>query len=553
MGLPWLFPEEVEEKPQIDLAKELPDAIDDLKAIFEARVTPDSVKPMAANLLQLTELVVAHFLRSHGLNALEMRRQIDPDYRPLFKWAEEIESDDTVVTLYRFLQHISAWIGAGYREQMLSQALRESSDAPLTSRFLTGCDELVASLNEDRIFLFRRDLKSGANKAGQDIQELQRSRNLCISLFPQTLTSEAEAASVLGEIPPDHAVVFLLNVPVPQTEVRDQLSVLLAFSAAGAKIYMSSTASRRWWNVYLANRTYRGAIRETLRLHEGNEISKTLSRFSQTCLTDLTRMNTPLSATDPDGPIVIESRMPRGKSLPENPTIQLWSPYLTHEAIRVDQSERVVEIDGSAIGPHPNLPVDESELYSPNNKLLAFAAFEKWSLADLAGEGYCEFALPPTIDREAFLSNDWDRHDVVHLSSHGEAFAEIPDATNVLLGQHTQERPPRFHYNDVLRLDFSGVSLVVLNVCMTKYGIQWANDEDLSLAWAFRASGAKSVIASRWNVPDAAAWYFAHWLYDALLREKQTIRAAFTSAVWKVRGHDLFRTPDIWGTFSLLD
>ncbi len=177
---------------------------------------------------------------------------------------------------------------------MLSQALAESSDKQLVSEFLTGCDELVDSLNGDRIYLFRKELKSGANKAGEVIQKLQRFRNLCISSFPQTAKAEAEAASTMAEIPPHHAVVFLLNVPVPQAELRDQLNVLLAFSAVGVKIYSSSLASRRWWNVYLANRRYRGAIREILRIHEGSEISKTLSQFSPTCLTDLTRMNTPL-------------------------------------------------------------------------------------------------------------------------------------------------------------------------------------------------------------------------------------------------------------------
>ncbi len=232
--------------------------------------------------------------------------------------------------------------------------------------------------------------------------------------------------------------------------------------------------------------------------------------------------------------------MPSGKSLPENPTVQLWSPYLTHESIRVDSSERTVQFDGISVGRHPNFPVDESELQSCDAKLLAFSAFESWSLSDHAKEGRCEFTLPPKIDREAFLRNAWGKHDIVHLSSHGEAFAEVPDATNVLLGCHTQARPPRFHYNDVIRLDFSGVSLVVLNVCMTKYGIQWANDDDLARegvpCWTRMQPLGASPIPFTTRCSGAKSPYETHLAWR-----------------WLTHNRMSFKEPDIWGAFALLD
>lgn len=553
IGLPWLFPEGVDEKPPFDFTAKMPHVIEDLKAIFDKRVTPDGVKPMAAHLLQLTEFVAGHFLRIQGLNTHSMRYHIDRDYRPSLQFGAEIQADGSVCLLYRFLQHVTAWIGAGYREQMLSEALRQC-DQNLSSEFRANCDQLAESLGHPRDFLFRVELKDGTNDAGGLIDKIRLTRNLCTSSLSWTSGAESESASSLDEIPPGCEMAFLVNTPVPQNEIRDQLISLFVFSNDGLKISLNSQVSRRWLNVYLANREYRGAIRETLRLHAGGvELSKFLSAATPTCLTDLTRMNTPLSAIEPNGPIVIDSRMPAGNRLPKNASIELWCPYLNDGSIHADETDRVVRVGKKCFEPYPSLPDQESDLFTEDGDVLAYSHFERWTLSDLASHGLCQLEIPAEPTRVAFISTYWRTSDVIHISAHGEAFAGVPDATNITLDSERTATASRLHYNDILGLDLTNVTLVVLSVCMSKYGVQWANDEDLSLAWAFRAAGAKSVIGSRWNVPDAAAWYFSHHFYDALLRRETPIRESFRIAINELQRHPLFATPDVWGTFALVD
>ncbi|MBC8288922.1 MAG: CHAT domain-containing protein [Planctomycetes bacterium] len=74
------------------------------------------------------------------------------------------------------------------------------------------------------------------------------------------------------------------------------------------------------------------------------------------------------------------------------------------------------------------------------------------------------------------------------------------------------------------------------------------------MAWAFRAAGAKAVIAMRWDVSDVAAWYFSNRFYDAWLGSPgKSVRAAFRTTQKAVREHPHFGKPNLWGPFVLLD
>ncbi|MEX1229179.1 MAG: CHAT domain-containing protein [Planctomycetaceae bacterium] len=155
--------------------------------------------------------------------------------------------------------------------------------------------------------------------------------------------------------------------------------------------------------------------------------------------------------------------------------------------------------------------------------------------------------------RSAFLEHDWRQTEILHLSTHATAIAGTPEYAHLDLFPD-DSRTGILHSFDILSLDLSHLQLVFLSACQTKLGSQWTGNEDLSLAWAFRAAGAKAVIGMRWEVSDVAAWYFSHRFYDAWLGDQDlSIREAFRLAQKAVREHPYFKTANLWGPFVLLD
>lgn len=56
--------------------------------------------------------------------------------------------------------------------------------------------------------------------------------------------------------------------------------------------------------------------------------------------------------------------------------------------------------------------------------------------------------------RDAFLIQDWEAIDILHLSTHGMAYATCKEAVHLLLAGVDSE-PSRLHYHDILSQDFS--------------------------------------------------------------------------------------------------
>jgi len=129
-----------------------------------------------------------------------------------------------------------------------------------------------------------------------------------------------------------------------------------------------------------------------------------------------------------------------------------------------ERQQKTVQVVQAEFGPHPNLLDRESDLYTGDGELLAFSAFERWSLDDLVTKALCWVRRPNVTNRNSFLFADWKDCDVLHISAQGEAFAGVPDATNIRISIGSGLQSARLHYNDIPRND-------MLSVCMSKYGV----------------------------------------------------------------------------------
>ncbi|HYV34814.1 MAG TPA: CHAT domain-containing protein [Gemmataceae bacterium] len=154
--------------------------------------------------------------------------------------------------------------------------------------------------------------------------------------------------------------------------------------------------------------------------------------------------------------------------------------------------------------------------------------------------------------RTAFLKTNWRQVSVLHLVMHGIGHASDPEQSFLMFAP-SMDRQAAVTFVDVLSLDWSQLELVFLNACLTGLGPGRSGETGLSMAWAFKAGGARAVIAHRWLVDDEVACYFAdqfyrHWLGE----ESQSIERAFQYALRSTQNQPQYSRPSSWGSFVLL-
>lgn len=228
--------------------------------------------------------------------------------------------------------------------------------------------------------------------------------------------------------------------------------------------------------------------------------------------------------------------------------------------IQIDEQCRSVHIvDNDRIlcsSTFPSLELASLDLPAAIPSLLLFSLYEKWSLLDITRATSSKLTIHDlaTSNRNQFLSHDWSWPTILHLTTHGLAYAEYPEAANVCLASEG-ELPTRIHFVDILSRDWRHLDLVFLNACVTQYGQNSSGEETLSLAWAFLAGGARAVIAHRWYVPDDVAWYFSHCFYNYLFCEQQetSLRDAFHNALCDTKANKNLSRDWSWGSFVLLE
>ena len=107
----------------------------------------------------------------------------------------------------------------------------------------------------------------------------------------------------------------------------------------------------------------------------------------------------------------------------------------------------------------------------------------------------------------------------------------------------------------IATLDLEQADLVVLSGCDT--GLGWtlsSGQEFMGLRWAFMEAGARSVVASLWEIPDEATARLMATFYDRLIRNGfkpgAALREAQLAGLQDDRAHGRSR-PWEWGAFTL--
>lgn len=142
---------------------------------------------------------------------------------------------------------------------------------------------------------------------------------------------------------------------------------------------------------------------------------------------------------------------------------------------------------------------------------------------------------------------------ILHVSAHAYVHPFEPDLSAIVLNPDSaagDSRSARLTALEVAALPLSQ-GLVVLSACETGVGPVSPTEGPVSLAHAFLAAGAENVIATLWQIPDAAAARFGELFYQALTRDESTAATALQAAQLGMLNERRWRDPYFWAGFTL--
>jgi CHAT domain-containing protein len=138
---------------------------------------------------------------------------------------------------------------------------------------------------------------------------------------------------------------------------------------------------------------------------------------------------------------------------------------------------------------------------------------------------------------------------IVHLATHAQYSSNLAD-TFILAWDRpipVKELSSLLRTGDQNRLE--PIELLVLSACETATGDSRAA---LGLAGISLQAGARSTLASLWNLDDASGAYFVSQFYQALAQPQTTKAAALRQAHLALLNHPDYRHPTYWSAYVLV-
>jgi CHAT domain-containing protein/tetratricopeptide (TPR) repeat protein len=252
--------------------------------------------------------------------------------------------------------------------------------------------------------------------------------------------------------------------------------------------------------------------------------------------------------------------------LVEVPSLSTIAIAPRHDASRAAKTlavfaDPVFEATDPRLGAVPAEPLvaaadDRSVRAGTRNALgrLLSTAYEAESIAALVPEEGRVLASGFAASREAVLSSSLADFRYIHFATHGLVDARYPGLSALVLSQFDARGNPRdgfLRLSDIYNLKLDA-ELVVLSACDTALGREVRGEGLIGLTQGFMAAGARSLVASLWQVPDRATAELMTRFYGFMLndgmRPAQALRAAQLASAAQPR----FRHPYFWGGFILV-
>ena len=184
---------------------------------------------------------------------------------------------------------------------------------------------------------------------------------------------------------------------------------------------------------------------------------------------------------------------------------------------------------------------------------LLFSRDEAEAILSLTSQQSNLEALDFRANRKLAMSDELSRYRIVHFSTHGLLDSRHPELSGLVLSLVDEAGRPqegflRLHEIYTLRLN---ADLIVLSACQTGLGKEVRGEGLIGLVRGFMYAGAPRVMASMWEVDDAATAELMELFYRGVLVEKLTPAAALRAAQIKMLSKKHWQAPYYWGAFVL--
>ncbi|MCG8454710.1 MAG: CHAT domain-containing protein [Holophagales bacterium] len=151
--------------------------------------------------------------------------------------------------------------------------------------------------------------------------------------------------------------------------------------------------------------------------------------------------------------------------------------------------------------------------------------------------GGSRLLLGPEASEDALFHLDLSRFALLHFASHASSDADLPHRSAIFLAAGSAEKDGLLQPHEIATLDLEG-RLVVLGTCEGGAGLALPGEGTLSLARAFFAAGARTVVASRRPLRDGEAARFFEVFYDHLAGGRSVGEAVATAQRARRRAGD---------------
>jgi CHAT domain-containing protein/Tfp pilus assembly protein PilF len=184
---------------------------------------------------------------------------------------------------------------------------------------------------------------------------------------------------------------------------------------------------------------------------------------------------------------------------------------------------------------------------------LPFSRREAQAIMAVTPAGQGMRALDFQANRSLATSPQLGLYRIVHFATHGLVDSDHPDLSGLVLSMYDSQGRPQngfLELQDIYNLDLP-VELVVLSSCETGLGKQTSGEGLVGLTRGFMYAGASRVVASLWNVSDAATATLMASFYKAMEQQKKSPAEALRAAQIEMWKQTRWSFPYFWAAFQI--
>ncbi len=190
---------------------------------------------------------------------------------------------------------------------------------------------------------------------------------------------------------------------------------------------------------------------------------------------------------------------------------------------------------------------------SKNKKFkdLVGVAQEKQGLMNLFGSSY--FNDISLVATETIFDNN-QSSGILHLATHSSIDHHSANSSYIVLNPEAANEDGILSVVDLFQKQ-SGYELVYLSACESGIGTFRQGDGNMSLAYGFLYSGSKSVVMSRWKIPDETTPELVGYFYEALKagnKKSEALNLARRRFLDNHKNEPLLSHPYFWSGFSVI-